>query len=299
MDFDDLSATIRSRLSGPIFFPYILSFAVVNWKALFLLFFSEGSAQARIVQFDANVTLWSLFIIPPIITTALILGVPQLKWIFGLATANPIERKKLRDAKIDHVVEERRLLLQKENARLRVEIAENNKRADTIAETIENLELKKTTEKSFIEDQPQATSRSDSGTEKLGLKKFIDGIDWLKVRSEPSLEKAKMIAMNDDKPLLLVAYDPDARDNGDLVHASNAFFRYKETQELFSENYILHLSPILEVQEYLENMSISTERPVFVLFSASFKMFDRGRLSANADNGFRMAKEWLNGPANV
>ena len=288
MDFEDFTATIRSRLSGPIFFPYILSFVVVNWKAVFLLFFSERNAQARIVQFEANVTFLSLFIIPPIIATVLILGVPQLKWLFALANASPVEKKRLRDARTDHIIEKNRLLFQAENARLRVEIAEKNKLADTIVETIDNSELKKQTEESFVKEQPNADFPN-----KTGLEKFVDGSDWLHVRSVSTLEIAKLESREQNKPLLLITYDPEARNGGDLIHATNAFFRYMETQKLFSENFILHLSPIINVEEFLQNMEISTERPIYVLFSANFKIFDRGRLNANADTGLNKAKKWV------
>ncbi|MBL4871127.1 MAG: hypothetical protein JKX72_09255 [Robiginitomaculum sp.] len=286
MVLDGFSASLRSKLSGPVFFPFVFSAAAVNWKALFLLFVSDGSAQERIILFEANSTPCTLLFLPALSAFALILGLAYLKWGLGLLTAPATQGKRMRDSRTDEAVENSRLNHQVNTAKLRVEIAERNKFAGEITETIENADLKKVTEEALstnTNNQAPSTKRPSA----------IDGYTWLQNQTLESLDGAERVAFNDAKPLLIVIYDERAMSNGHIRHAAKYFFEFQETRDLVDSNFVVYLAERTKVHNLLSSLTVSIERPAFILRAFDKRVIDQGRLSGNPDTGLNTVKKWL------
>ena len=55
----DIVDAINSRVKEPYFGYAFLSFLAINWKAIFLLIYSKGSAEAKIIAFEGTTTTFS------------------------------------------------------------------------------------------------------------------------------------------------------------------------------------------------------------------------------------------------
>ncbi|MCY4261621.1 MAG: hypothetical protein OXC91_15360 [Rhodobacteraceae bacterium] len=119
MDVKDLTDTLKSRLNGPVFFPFLFAFVAVNWKALLFLAFHDGTIQERVAGFESHVSLWSMLFWPAFIGFALICLIPYPRWLISSITGKAVRGKARMDA---------RTLQATENAVLDGQMETNEKR---------------------------------------------------------------------------------------------------------------------------------------------------------------------------
>lgn len=287
MDIDEISATLRSKLSGPILFPLTFSTIVVNWKAFFLLFVSKGTAQERISLFEANSSLCTIFLFPALSALALIIGLPYIRWITANLTAQAVKGRRIRDSLTDQAVETNRLEHQAATAKLRIEIARRNKEADEITETIGNADLREVTEGALTE-----TATHNTNTTSTSGRAAIDGYTWLINQSSKTLDEAETRAFSEAKKLLIIVYDKKAMSGGHIRHAAGYFFEFQETRNLINKNFVVFLAERGQVKALLSSLKVSIERPVYFLKDFNNKNIDNGRLSGNPDEGLKKVRNW-------
>ena len=113
----DLLDAINTRVKEPYWGIFVLSFLAFNWKGLFLLSFSAGTAQEKINLFDSETNIWSLLFFP--ISTALFIVVitPWLKVLFGFASRLAYEKLNSQELVREHKYLAQKNTLEKERAK--------------------------------------------------------------------------------------------------------------------------------------------------------------------------------------
>ncbi|MFV5403985.1 MULTISPECIES: hypothetical protein [unclassified Acinetobacter] len=72
----DLLDAINTRVKEPYWGFFLISFVAFNWRALFLLCFTNGTAEARLDIFDLNTSFTNLFLYPILVALAITLLTP-------------------------------------------------------------------------------------------------------------------------------------------------------------------------------------------------------------------------------
>ena len=87
----DVIDTVSERFKSRYFGYVVLAFFGLNWRAIFLLSFTEGTPSERLDAFDCESSFLSLFILPLFIA-ALVSGIsPWIRWVFLWLSKRPIE----------------------------------------------------------------------------------------------------------------------------------------------------------------------------------------------------------------
>lgn len=285
MDWDELSSSIRSRLSSPIYFPFLLSFLAVNWREIFVLFVPDEGATAldRIVFFDLNTDVYSLLIMPAILAAALLVFTPFLRLAHSWAVQWPIKMRRLTDGRTDTSVmqakEKASLEHEVDMASYREVISQKDLATSKNVDEIGDDDLRESAKATIIETSQTTESK----------------LNWLREHST-DLQTAKGFAFNESKLVLAIIYDGDERR---LKEAVGYFFEYKETQEAALKHLKLVLvstseSPNISDEFRNHNKDLSLERPAYILYDFDGKVIETGRLHANPDTGFDMVRAWIN-----
>lgn len=66
------------RLRSPVLGSILTVFVLTNWQSFFYLFFADKPVRARLLYFDANTNLWTIYVLPIIVGVFLAVVVP---WI--------------------------------------------------------------------------------------------------------------------------------------------------------------------------------------------------------------------------
>lgn len=127
----DLIDTSKERIKNPFVGSYVIAFCIVNWKSIFLLFFSNGSIEYKLCVIQIEYSVWDL-LYPIIISLVYVIGLPWLNNLLDCLTkkAKDIKRRK------------QNLLNIKSLRQKKTEAELENKIAQTKAQTIELSELK-------------------------------------------------------------------------------------------------------------------------------------------------------------
>lgn len=88
----DVLSAINDRIKTPYYGYALLAFFTLNWKPLFLLAFSDGKAEERIVVFDSQTSLYSLLIFPLLIGLFISLANPWIRLLFARIEKTPRKR---------------------------------------------------------------------------------------------------------------------------------------------------------------------------------------------------------------
>ena len=281
---DDAYATLRSKLSGPVFFPFLFAAFAFNWRAVFILILKDGPIEERIKLFDEMTNFCSLIVYPALLALGIIFFTPLLRWAVARVTWRANAGKREYDGKADQHVEGERLVWELTAARERVRIANESKAAADTIESIESPQLR-----AAAKDAITPTSDDETKSD-FQPNKTIDGLTWL--RNEASLDRPKAIetAQKKGRPLLVVAYDPSVPSDGKIGHSARYFFEYQETRRLVHDNFIVLLTKAEELGEWGQALNISTERPVYIAFNKQLNPVKSGRLNGNPDTGLSEIK---------
>lgn len=82
---------ISSRISTPYFGYSLLAFVAFNWRGIFLLLASGGTAEMRLAKFDEHTTQLTLLVYPLLIGAAVAASTAWIKLVFGVISKKPIE----------------------------------------------------------------------------------------------------------------------------------------------------------------------------------------------------------------
>lgn len=98
----DIVDAINSRVKEPYFGYAFLSFLAINWKAIFLLIYSKGGAEAKIIAFEGTTTTFSL-VVYPLLIAALMVGIsPWLRLVVSYISNRAIEIQNNLALEIEH-----------------------------------------------------------------------------------------------------------------------------------------------------------------------------------------------------
>ncbi|MGY0310950.1 hypothetical protein ACV4QK_03515 [Alteromonas macleodii] len=79
----EVFTAINDRIKTPYYGYALLAFFALNWRAIFVLFVSQGSATERLAAFDSNTSFTQLLVIPLVIGLFISLINPWLKVLFS------------------------------------------------------------------------------------------------------------------------------------------------------------------------------------------------------------------------
>lgn len=141
----DLFEAINTRIKEPYWGFLVLSFLAFNWKGLFLLCFSIGTAQQKIALFEAETNFWSLIVFPVVTALFILLITPWLKVLFGWMSRLAYEKLNSQELDREHKYLAEKNKLEKERAKELAnkenELIDQAKR-DVDIENIENENVK-------------------------------------------------------------------------------------------------------------------------------------------------------------
>jgi hypothetical protein len=87
--FKQLFDAASERIRSPFFGSILISFIGFNWRELFYLLFADKPVRARILYFDANTDVWSLFVYPVALGILLALLMPWVSYLGAIVARLP------------------------------------------------------------------------------------------------------------------------------------------------------------------------------------------------------------------
>jgi len=85
----EVFTAINDRIKTPYYGYALLAFFALNWRAVFVLFFSKGNAAERLAAFDSNTSFLNLLVLPLLIGLFISLINPWLKVLFSWIEKKP------------------------------------------------------------------------------------------------------------------------------------------------------------------------------------------------------------------
>ena len=132
----DLLDAINTRVKEQYWGFFLISFVAFNWRALFLLCFTNGTAQARLDIFDVNTSFANLFVYPILVALAITLLTPWLKVLFGSVSRLAYEKLNSQELVREHRYITEKNKLEKERA---IELA--NKEEELIDQAKRDVDI--------------------------------------------------------------------------------------------------------------------------------------------------------------
>ncbi len=150
---------INTRIKAPYFGYSLLAFAAFNWRGIFLLLASDGTAEVRLAKFDEHTTHLTLVAYPLLVGAAVAASAAWIKLIFDAIAKKPIElidnlhldsehRKTIRKMELEQsrnalFSARERELIERAKRDTEVEGIENEIVRQKVAEEIEALRLER------------------------------------------------------------------------------------------------------------------------------------------------------------
>ena len=300
MDIEDLTATIRSKLSGPVFFPFVLAVVAINWKAIYFLLSFEASSTARMRKFEELTSFWSLLFWPALLAGGLVVFGPYLKWLVSVATKKARVEKRKTDSSADLDVEEHRMARQVKLAEARLKIAQANKQAESVSSEIEDPELRKATGEALtvaknIDSFTENFDRGLAGLPNLAdLSSELKGSEWLKKKSAQTFLEARNTAQKDGRKIFVVVYDSRKRESGKLSWAADNFFDFDAVRGPLLQHFVIVTSDIKDEKRFENAVNLELGSPIYLIISPdSNEIVESGRLYANPDEAAKMVQKWV------
>lgn len=160
----EVFSAINDRIKTPYYGYALLAFFALNWRAIFVLFVSKGSASERLAAFDSKTSTIELIFLPLFIGLCISLLNPWLKVLFSWIEKKPRQLYADRISDEEHYKLKYQIKLKTERDALeKVEEEKLISRAkrDSEVETIENESVKEKL-KSDIKDIRKDSSDSKS-----------------------------------------------------------------------------------------------------------------------------------------
>lgn len=170
----DIVDAINSRVKEPYFGYAFLSFLAINWKAIFLLIYSKGSAEAKIIAFEGTTTTFSL-VVYPLLIAALMVGIsPWLRLVVSYISNRAIEIQNNLALEIEHKHNIKKTEL--ENSRSKLFATKENELIDRAKrdQEIEKIEDEKVKDQLKKEIEELRTQRNLLVHNKLGTPSILD-----------------------------------------------------------------------------------------------------------------------------
>lgn len=80
---------VNHRIKSPYFGYSVLAFLALNWRALFLLFVTEGNPQERLAAFDSATSGFTLIALPLLVGAIVAASTPWVRYLFDLIARRP------------------------------------------------------------------------------------------------------------------------------------------------------------------------------------------------------------------
>lgn len=183
------------RLKIPLFNSLVISWAVFNWKPIFIMLFSEKSIEERIADMPAYTPWYNVYLFPPLIALFYVFVFPYVKrWIHNrLKKVNNDNRDNQYLFKIDAYSVKTTLAEKKRDYRLAKEGAKKVEELSAEIErlTLENEQIKNEkieVEKSLAENRQQLTKELKH-SEEIAIER--DELSTVNLSLEKKLESAE------------------------------------------------------------------------------------------------------------
>lgn len=202
--FKQFSEFLDERVKSPIYAFIVFSFVVINWQALFHLFFQDASAYVRLAYFDTETNYLSLIVYP---IFAGILGAMASPWLaFAGAwwAMIPTKKRKLGQINLANELQEARATLEKIAVEKQITRAIQDLKISTIDdEQIQNQVRK---EVSRIRNLAVHTTTTDPSMEKQTKKKQLSSYALNLLKAATSNENAELVfgLSSDGKETLII-----------------------------------------------------------------------------------------------
>lgn len=85
----DVLDAVSARIKAPYFGYAVLAFVAWNWRGIFLLVMTAGSAEQRLAVFDLHTNVWSLYVAPLITGVVVAASSEWIRFIFEWVARNP------------------------------------------------------------------------------------------------------------------------------------------------------------------------------------------------------------------
>jgi len=85
----DVLDAVSTRIKAPYFGYAVLAFVAWNWRGIFLLVMTDGSAEQRLAVFDLHTNVWSLYVAPLIAGVVVAASAEWIRFIFEWVARNP------------------------------------------------------------------------------------------------------------------------------------------------------------------------------------------------------------------
>lgn len=180
---NELFDAVSSRIKAPYFGYALLSFLALNWRALFLLGATEGTPQQRIDVFDAHTSHLTLLVFPLLISAAIVVLTPWIRFFFGLISRKPFElidniqlesehrnnirKTELEQSRSDFFATKERELIERAKRDLEVKAVEDRELQEKLVGEIEALRKESDSLTQRLNEQTSAVDFTAEETELL------------------------------------------------------------------------------------------------------------------------------------
>lgn len=158
---------LGQRIKSPFFGYTTLAYIACNWRALFVIVFTDESAASKFEYFDDNANIASLFVLPIAIGVLITWLAPRISYWAATVATEPINKKRINEVIAAHEVlqAENKLAVERENEKSLIETIriEQAKRDAEIAK-IDNEEIR-TELKGQIKELREEISSSEASLE--------------------------------------------------------------------------------------------------------------------------------------
>lgn len=141
----EIIEAFSTRIKSPLFGYSFIAFFVINWKAIFYLFFAKAAILERFQFIENNTSTFSLFIYPVGFAVLGAIVYPWINYIFVNFSKKPTELRNIIQAQSEHTLLSKKQELENIRTSLlankEVELIERAQR-DSKLETIQDLETK-------------------------------------------------------------------------------------------------------------------------------------------------------------
>ncbi len=208
--FREIIETMGSRVKSPIFGSIAISFAIINWKPLAFLLFSESDLQIKFLFFDNNTNATSLYFFPALLGLTIGLLAPWISFIGAISVSFPINQQRLLSDRLASERLEAKTTLQRER--------------EKAASDLEEAAIQRAKRDSEVKDIGDPKIREDLRNE----------IDLLRHREQSLKDELEAINQNSGEPvntldLRVKSLRSELAETIQLLHEAEAFASQKPT----------------------------------------------------------------------
>lgn len=211
----------EDRVRSPFVGSIVISFVLINWKVLFYLLFADKPVRQRILYFEANTELMSLFIMPTLVGISAGLILPWLSFLSACIARSP-------KSKLD---------------KLEFEGASNRRIAEFQQMGLERTEIAML---EAVEDQRKVKALQQKALEQDAIAEFEAAEELRKIGAAKRLEEAQSVSPN-------LAVELSKFRNSTLRHEPNKEILLRPITIQTVEEYSRALYPGLPISEFWQD----------------------------------------------